>query len=381
MEDAEEGEIYRSWRVQVGDTVHWTVVNERYERHREAHDYLLHLRFAGDAAESTVRSYAGDLALFLTWAGPGGDLLASARRLTSFMAWMKLTPIPRGRRGAGRVRSLARQQRILVAVREFYRYCAAHGLVEPAVLGLLFEVSDDSFLPSHLKGEGHGLAYVARPRHRVRVPRTDRVPICDPEEFEALFAAASNWRDRFLLILIWFTGLRLGQALGLCREDLHLAASSRQLGCSWEGPHVHVVRRENSNGARSKSRRTNVIPLDEIVILAYERYHQLRGTVPGADANPLLFVNIAKNPGAGMTTGYTESLFDRLSRKAGTRPIRPHMLRHSFATTVRRNGAPLDVLQALLGHACLESTLIYDHISLADMRQAVAKVPAPTGRW
>jgi len=68
---------------------------------------------------------------------------------------------------------------------------------------------------------------------------------------------ARNWRDRFLLVLLWFTGLRIGQALGLCRA--------------------------------------------------------LRATILGAGENPLLFVNVTKNPGSGMTPGYADALFQRLS--------------------------------------------------------------------
>lgn len=378
MTSAADPPVFRSWAVDLGGQVHWTVVDQDYDRHREADAFLLHLRFAADAAEGTARAYAGDVALFLTWVGSRGDLLDAARRLPTFMAWLRMTPIPPGRRSAGQVRSPRRQQRVLVAVREFYRFCAFERLVDPAVLATLYEVADDRHLPAHLKPEGAGLRYVARPRHRVRVPRSGQVDVCQLEEFEALLTAAGNWRDRFLLVLLWFTGLRIGQALGLCREDLHLGSSSRRLGCSFEGAHVHVVRRENSNGARSKSRHDNVVPLGEVVIAYFEQYHALRSQVPAARENPLLFVNVAKNAGAGMTPAYAEDLFQRLSRKAQIRRITPHMLRHSFATTVRRGGAPLDVVQALLGHASIESTMLYNHATLDDMRRAVAQVPVPS---
>src|SRR5450759_400086 len=48
---------------------------------------------------------------------------------------------------------------------------------------------------------------------------------------------------RFLLVLLWFCGLRVGEALGLRRSDLHLVPTATTLGCSTPGPHVHVVAR------------------------------------------------------------------------------------------------------------------------------------------
>ena len=247
----------------------------------------MHLRFAAGAAESTVRAYAGDIALFLTWMSPRHDLLAAAQHLASFMAWLRVTPIAGGRRSAGQPRSPQRQARIVVAVREFYKFAAAEHYVDASVLAALYQVADSRHLPAHLSVEGAGLGYVARPRHRVKLARRAHRDVCAPEEFEGMLRAARNWRDRFLLVLLWFTGLRIGQALGLCREDLHLARSSRELGCVHQGAHLHVVWRENPNGARSKSRQENVIPVDDFVLLYFERYHALRGNDPRCGREPL----------------------------------------------------------------------------------------------
>ena len=219
-----------------------------------------------------------------------------------------------------------------MAVREFYKFAAAEHFVDASVLAALYQVADDRHLPAHLSVEGAGLGYVARPRHRVKLARRAHRDVCAPEEFEGMLRAARNWRDRFLLVLLWFTGLRIGQALGLCREDLHLARSSRELGCVHQGAHLHVVWRENPNGARSKSRQENVIPVDDFVLLYFERYHALRATIRGAGENPLLFVNLAKNPGSGMTPGYADALFSAALREcrdpANSSAHVPARLRH-----------------------------------------------------
>ena len=65
-----------------------------------------------------------------------------------------------------------------------------------------------------MRPEGGGLRYRARPRHRLRVERAARPDAASQPEWEAMLEAASCWRDRFLLVLLWFGGLRIGEALG-----------------------------------------------------------------------------------------------------------------------------------------------------------------------
>jgi integrase len=64
-----------------------------------------------------------------------------------------------------------------------------------------------------------------------------------------------------LLVLLWFSGIRLGEALGLRRSDLHFAESSMAAGCRVPGPHLHVVRRDNPNRASAKSRDPRLVPV------------------------------------------------------------------------------------------------------------------------
>ena len=89
------------------------------------------------------------------------------------------------------------------------------------------------------------------------------------EQVEQLILATTNARDRFLLALLAVTGLRIGEALGLRREDLHLLASSSGLGCSVAGPHVHVRRRMNDNGAFAKARAPRSIPVPTELVQLY----------------------------------------------------------------------------------------------------------------
>jgi integrase/recombinase XerD len=96
---------------------------------------------------------------------------------------------------------------------------------------------------------------VLRPLHAAPVTRRASVDDAKPEEFAALVDACEHWRDRFLLGVMYFGGLRQGEALGLRLADLHFAESSAELGCRFPGPHLHVVPRANPNGARVKGER------------------------------------------------------------------------------------------------------------------------------
>ncbi|MFN8215704.1 MAG: tyrosine-type recombinase/integrase [Solirubrobacterales bacterium] len=246
---------------------YWTVVDEEYRVVAAADAFLRDLRFGADRTESTTKLYAGELALFLGWAdGSGRDLERAARELSRFVLLLRTTPITRRGRGYGRPRSAGRINHVLAVVREFVKHRVAHGRLDARVLAALYEVGDDRFLPAELRAEDGGLRYRVRPRHKLRAERPGRERAARQEEWEALLLAASCWRDRFLLVLLWFSGLRIGEALGLRRSDLHLMESASVLGCETSGAHLHVVPRENVNGARAKGRRERVVPLAHHVL-------------------------------------------------------------------------------------------------------------------
>src|SRR6266540_1354098 len=67
-------------------------------------------------------------------------------------------------------------------------------------------------------------------------------------------------------------GLRIGEALGLRRADMHLLPDSRGLGCTVVGAHVHVAHRANPNGALAKSRFPRSVPASDAVLASYADY-------------------------------------------------------------------------------------------------------------
>ena len=370
----------RSFRVELPDgRAYWTVVDDAYLKVEVADRFLFDLRFGLDRSEGTTRMYAGELACFFRWcARTGRSLEEGATHLSSFVLALRTTPTARPGRGQGRPPGVARINHVLAVAREFYKHAVAAGSVSAEVLTGLYEVADDRHLPAELRPEGGGLRYHARPRHRLRTERAAAPDAASEQEWEALLEAASSWRDRFLLVLLRFGGLRIGEALGLRRSDLHFSASSTSVGCKVAGPHLHVVRRDNPNRAWAKSRDARVVPVGRWVLAYYDRYSQERLACPAADGSDFVFVNLSHAPfGAPMTASAVRQLFRRLSRRAGlVRPVHPHMARHLAGSELNDAGVPVDVAQALLGHRRLSSTQVYTHVSDRRLRDAVDSVEA-----
>lgn len=375
---------YRALRIVLPDgRAYWTVVDEFYAMDELADRFLFDLRFGRDRAESTSRMYAGELARFLGWCVRSGrGMEDGARDLSRFVVFLRTTPTARPGAGQGRPPGPGRINHVLAVVREFFKHAVAARAVDGEVLAALFEVADDRHLPAELRLEGGGLRYRARPRHRLRESRPARPDAASVQEWEALLVAASSWRDRFLLVLLWFGGLRIGEALGLRRSDLHLGDSSVALGCQLSGPHLHVVRRDNPNRAWAKSRDDRAVPVGPWVLGCYERYLSERLECSAADGCDFVFVNLFHAPlGAPMTDSAVRQLFGRLGRRAGlARPIRPHMLRHATGTELGEAGVPIDVIQQLLGHRSVASTQVYVHPSPLRLRDAVDRLEATAQR-
>ncbi|MGH9107015.1 MAG: tyrosine-type recombinase/integrase [Acidimicrobiales bacterium] len=367
----------KALRVALTETLaYWTVVDEAWRPVELADSYLRHLRLGADRAEGTTRAYAGDLACFLGWCqGSGRDLAAGARDLWLFVATLKTTAVTRAGSGCGRARGPGRVNHLLAVVREFYKHAVAEGTVDASVLTFLYEVGDDRYLPAELRPEGPGLRYVAKPRHVQRAPRRSRPVPVRQEEVEALLRESRSWRERFLLVMLWFCGLRVGEALGLRRSDLHFASSALPLGCSVPGPHLHVVRRDNVNRAWAKSRE-RAVPVRAELLACYDRYLAERESCTAGQGCDFVLVNIHHEPlGHPMSADTVRKWLVSLSRRASLeRTVTPHMFRHATANELLRRGAAIDVVKELLGHGSICSTQVYLNPDADALRAAVDKL-------
>ena len=364
----------QSLRVALTETLaYWTVVDDDWRPVPVADAYLRHLRLGADRAEGTTRSYAGDLACYLSWCErTGRDLLSGAKVLVMFVAMLKTTPVTRDGAGKGRLRSPQRINHLLVAVREFYKHAVAEGTLDASVLTFLYEVGDDRYLPAELRPEGSGIRYRARPRHVQRTGRSPRPLPVRQDEVEALLRATHSWRERFVLVVLWFCGLRVGEVLGLRRSDLHFTASAASLGCPTPGPHLHVVRRDNPNRASAKSGDRSV-PVRSEILSCYDRYLTEREACPAAESCDFVLVNLRHEPlGQPMMADTVRKWLTALSQRAGLdRSLRPHMFRHATANELLRRGTAIDVVKELLGHASIHTTQAYLNPDADALRAAV----------
>jgi site-specific recombinase XerD len=258
-------------------------------------------------------------------------------------------------------------------------HAVAAGQAPAGLVPLLYEVGDDRDLPDVARGEGGRMGWRMRARHRLREPETP-VDRASDEQIIALLRGCRSARDRLIVLLMARAGLRRGELCGLRRGDVHLLADSRALGCEVARAHLHVVRREdNPNRAWAKSRRQRVVPLDFLVVQAFDTYEFERMRVAAAADSDFVFVNLFRAPiGAPLRPDAVGELLAAASRRAGLdTAIRPHQLRHAFASNVADSGGGIDVVADLLGHAWVSSSQAYSHPDPSRLRAAVDAVPGP----
>jgi integrase/recombinase XerD len=365
---------------------YWTVLDDELGVVAVADSFLRQVRLGRDGSELTTKAYAGGIALFLRWCGlTNRTWPAGVEHLGLFMTWLRHAGQQAGGAGvvlagpgAEPVRSARRVNAVLTAVRGMVVYAAAAGQAPAHLVPVLYEVADDRDLPEQARTEDGRMAWRLRARHRLR---EDERPVdrASDQEITALLGACRSARDQLVVLLMARAGLRRGEVCGLRRCDVHLLPDSRALGCEIARAHLHVVRRDNPNGAWAKSRRQRAVPLDFVTVQAFDAYEFERLAVPAAACSDFVLVNLFREPvGAPMPPDAVNALVAAAGRRAGLAcPVTPHQLRHAFGSNVADAGGTPDEIQDLMGHQSLGSTQIYLHPAPARLRAAVDRVPSP----
>lgn len=195
---------------------------------------------------------------------------------------------------------------------------------------------------------GHDPAHLVRPPRQLRrLPKAISV-----DEVERLIAASGpadaplTLRNRALLELLYGTGARISEAVGLAVDDL-------------EPEQVRL---------RGKGGRTRVVPLGRYASEALDAY-LVRARPALVARTPALFLNAR---GGRLTRQGAWEVLQAAAERAGLEGISPHVLRHSFATHLLDGGADVRVVQELLGHASVTTTQVYTLVTVDKLREVYA---------
>jgi integrase/recombinase XerD len=279
----------------------------------------MHVRVEKGLSANTISAYKRDLEKFEQFARKRKLTLESVGRddLVDFLAGLYRQKLES--------RTVARQ---LVTLRNFFRFAQVQDLI-----------SEDPSIN------------LESPKIRRHLPGYLRL-----EEVEKLLEqpdskTPTGLRDRAMLEVLYSTGLRVSELIGLGVSDL-----DAQVGC------VRCI---------GKGDKERIVPVGKKALVIVDKY--LRDGRPQllrnarASSGPALFVN---RRGAALSRVGVWKILSAYGRRAGLRvALTPHMLRHSFATHLLERGADLRSVQLMLGHADISTTQIYTHVVEERLKQ------------
>jgi integrase/recombinase XerD len=261
-------------------------------------------------AEHTLNAYRSDLEKFSFWLDNRGDSLLTLRGeiLHDYLAWR----LEQGFKASSTAR-------LLSALRRFFQYMIREQLREDDPTALLLTPKLPKRLPKDLS-ESQVEALLSEPDT----------------------GAALELRDKAMLELLYATGLRVSELIGLRMENISLRQGV-----------VRVI------GKGSKER---LVPMGEEAMHWVSCYlREARGELLGLQASDVLFPSNRAQQMTRQTFWHRIKLY--ASRAQISVELSPHTLRHAFATHLLNHGADLRVVQMLLGHADLSTTQIYTHVA------------------
>ncbi|TQC45536.1 site-specific tyrosine recombinase XerD [Rhodococcus sp. WS4] len=297
---------------------------------RQVDSYLDHMAVERGAARNTLGSYRRDLARYTQFLADRGvtDIGRVREQDVSDFVIALRTGDPARELPALAASSAARA---LIAVRGFHRFAAAEGVIA-------VDVARDVRPPSPAK----------------RLPKS--LPV---NEVLALLEAVGGTgpadgpravRDRALLELLYSTGARISEAVGLDVDDIDTETRSVLL--------------------RGKGGKQRVVPVGRPAVESLDAYLIRGRPALVSRGTPALFLNVR---GGRLSRQSAWKVLQTAADAAGiTAAVSPHTLRHSFATHLLDGGADVRVVQELLGHASVTTTQIYTLVTVGALREVWA---------
>jgi len=287
---------------------------------KEIEQFLDHLRYERNASVHTISSYRRDLSQLVAFLEERETRLRKIDNVAirAFMAHLHERGLKKS--------SLARK---LAAVRSFFQFCLKKDWVEDNAAKVIATPKQEQHVPSFLSED--------------EMAEFLDLPLSD-EPLDS--------RDKAILELIYATGTRVSELVGINLEDINFGE--------------RLIR------VRGKGKKERLVPFGrkaEQSLAAYLRRRPL--LLQDRMGETALFLNYT---GERLTARSVERIVAKyILRTAVRRKISPHSLRHSFASHLLSRGADLRVIQELLGHESLATTQKYTHLNLRQLLDVYKK--------
>jgi integrase/recombinase XerC len=287
---------------------------------KELGQFLSYLKHERNASPHTIASYRRDLNQLGRFLEERGTVLTSVDNviLRSFLATLYERKIKKS--------TIARK---LAAMRSFFQFCIRNKWIQDNPAKVVATPRQDKHVPSFLS-EQEMEAFLD-------LPRSDK-PL--------------DLRDKALLELLYATGLRVSELVGINIEDI-----------SFEERLIRVL---------GKGKKERIVPFGKMAEGSLNEYMRARIAIhQGKIDEKALFLNYR---GERLTSRSVERIVDKhIQSSAMRRKISPHSLRHSFASHLLSRGADLRAIQEFLGHESLATTQKYTHIDLKQLLEVYRK--------
>lgn len=295
--------------------------------------YLDHLTIERGVAANTLSSYRRDLrryAEYLAQRGIADIGDVSETDVSDFLVWLR-----RGDPDTGAAAlSAVSAARALIAVRGLHRFAAAEGLAHLDVARAVKPPTPGRRLPKSLTVD-------------------DVLVLLEAAGGDSDADTPLTLRNRALLELLYSTGARISEAVGLDIDDIDVQARSTLL--------------------QGKGGKQRLVPIGRPAVTALDTYlvRSRPDLVRRGRGTPAMFLNAR---GGRLSRQSAWQVLQDAAERAGIEAgVSPHVLRHSFATHLLDGGADVRVVQELLGHASVTTTQIYTMVTVHALREVWAE--------
>lgn len=323
----------RRYWLRVGRNGYWEMMSDN-GNHRVVRSFLDYLKVEKGLAPLSVSAYQADVIQFSEFLDSKRRPLADARRedVRGFLGQLFSNGV--------KDRSVARK---LSTLRHFYKYLLLDRIIKHDPTLEIDSPKQWKVLPKSLAPAEIDAMVKSAGRREAANVATGKAP------GEQTTTAALAQRDEAMLEVLYASGLRVSEIVGVKLEDLKLDVG-------------HVL-------VRGKGDKERIVPLGRVAqdgisaYLAEGRRALLNGKV-----SPMLFV---RRGGGKLTRQRVWQMVKQASAQG--RHASPHMLRHSCATHMVENGADLRTVQTILGHADISTSQIYTHVALDRLKTVYRK--------